>query len=143
MTMPDILHKFKIQAPIQRVFDAFCTADGLNAWWTLTANGEPQVGEPYTFFFGPDHDWRAEVTHVIPGKELTWRMTSAMNDWIGTEVGFTLTSEDQGTCVLFFHKGWKEASNHFAITNFCWGQLLNGLKRYVEEGIIIPFNLRN
>jgi uncharacterized protein YndB with AHSA1/START domain len=45
--MPDILHKFNVHAPVQRVFDTFCTAEGLNAWWTLSASGTPEFGETY------------------------------------------------------------------------------------------------
>jgi hypothetical protein len=70
-------------------------------------------------------------------------MTAAIEEWLGTEVGFRLSPENDCTSVLFFHKGWKETSDHFAITNYCWGQLLCGLKKYVEEGIVIPFNHRN
>jgi len=141
--MPDIFHKFTVHAPVQRVFDTFCTAEGLNSWWTLSANGAPELGETYTFFFGPEYDWRAEVIHMIPGRELTWRITKAMDDWLGTEVGFRLIPINNDTSVLFFHKGWKDMIDHYAITNYCWGQLLSGLKKYVEEGIVIPFNLRN
>jgi hypothetical protein len=66
-----------------------------------------------------------------------------MNDWINTEVGFKLSPENEGTSVLFFHNLWQEASDHFAITTFCWGQLLNGLKQYVEKGVVISFEERS
>jgi Activator of Hsp90 ATPase homolog 1-like protein len=97
----------------------------------------------YNFYFGDEYNWYAKVVHVVPGKELTWQMTKAMEDWMGTEVGFTLTQEPNGTSVLFFHKNWVTLSDHFAITTFCWGQLLNGLKNYLEAGIVIPFEKRN
>jgi hypothetical protein len=66
-----------------------------------------------------------------------------MEDWKGTKVGFELTEKEGRTHVHFFHLGWSEASEHFGITTFCWGQLLNGLKNYVEKGIIIPHEQRN
>jgi uncharacterized protein YndB with AHSA1/START domain len=141
--MPDILHKFQIAAPPAKVFDAFCSPEGLNSWWTLRCNGRPEKGELYNFYFAPEYDWFAEVIHVIPGKELTWKMTGAMEDWMETQVGFQLAPDEKGTAVLFFHSDWKEPSDHFAITNYCWGQLLNGLKQYVENGKIIPFEQRN
>jgi uncharacterized protein YndB with AHSA1/START domain len=141
--MPDILHKFQIAAPPDRVFDAFCSPEGLNSWWTLRSSGKPETGEAYNFYFAPEYDWFAEVIHVVPTQELTWKMTGAMEDWMGTRVGFRLSPDEQGTSVLFFHTDWKESSDHFAITNFCWGQLLNGLKQFVEKGKIIPFEQRN
>jgi hypothetical protein len=54
-----------------------------------------------------------------------------------------LKEEKNGTIVFFFHEGWQEASEHFAITNYCWGQLLAGLKNYVEKNVVVPFEQRN
>ena len=141
--MHDIRHKFTVNASPQKVFDAFCYEQGLNSWWTLKSSGRPVLYETYNFYFAPEYDWHAQVIHVIPGKELTWKMTTAMEDWMETEVGFRLLPERDQTSVLFFHKGWKEQSDHYAITNYCWALLLHGLKQYVETGIIIPFEKRN
>ena len=96
----------------------------------------------HSFWFGPEYDWRAEVVHVIPGKELTWKMTQASENWMNTSVGFSLTPENNGTKVVFSHKGWASPNEHFAITTFCWGSLLMGLKNYVEKGVVVPFGER-
>jgi uncharacterized protein YndB with AHSA1/START domain len=141
--MPDIIHNFIIKAAPQKIFDAFCLPEGLDSWWPLSSAGSPQLGNSYTFYFGPEYDWRAEVVHQVPGKELTWKMTKTMDDWIGTQVGYKLEARDGGTFVHFFHKGWREASEHFGIATFCWGTLLNGLKQFVEKGIVVPHGLRN
>jgi uncharacterized protein YndB with AHSA1/START domain len=141
--MFDIHHNFIVKAPARSVFDAFCTPGGLDSWWTLKSEGKPTLDFLYTFYFGPEYDWRAKVIHVVPGKELTWKMVKTMDDWQGTKVGFQLSENAGITQVHFFHLGWREASEHFGITNYCWGQLLNGLKKYVEEGIVIPHALRN
>lgn len=79
-SMPKILHQFTIAAPPEVVFTAFCTPEGLNAWWTLRSSGIPQLGTEYTFYFAPEYDWRAKVVKVIPNKALTWQMTVAMED---------------------------------------------------------------
>jgi len=141
--MFDIHHNFIVEACSQKVFEAFCTPQGLDSWWTLQSAGRPETGNIYTFYFGPEYDWRAEVIHLVPGHELTWKMVETMDDWIGTEVGFKLIEKERNTHVHFFHLGWAEASEHFGITNYCWGQLLHGLKKYIEEGIIIPYAHRN
>lgn len=139
----DIHHNFYIKGPIEKVFDAFTTPEGLNSWWTLQSAGKPVHGNEYTFYFGPEYDWRAVVIEVIPQKSLTWKMTTAMTDWMPTTFGFILSPGKDGTKVSFFHKGWLEANEHFGITTYCWGQLLAGLKRYIEAGTIIPFEDRN
>ncbi len=141
--MPDILHQFPISVPSASVFKAFTSPVGLNAWWTLEADGIPERDSIYHLYFGPQYDWQAKVTHVVADRELTWSVVRAMEDWMPTRFGFALASTDGGTCVRFFHSGWKVASDHFAVTNFCWGQLLMGLKIYLESGRVIPFEQRN
>lgn len=141
--MADILHQFKVKAPPQRVFDAFCIASELNNWWTARAEGEPNPEALYTLWFGPEYDWRARVSLVVPGKAITWTMEQAMDDWMGTTVGITLQEEPDGTVVDFFHRGWRTANDHYRISNYCWGNLLTGLKNYIEKGIVVPFNDRN
>ncbi len=141
--MPDIHHQFQIKSEPGKVFQALSSPTGLNAWWTLESTGIPQLSETYRFYFGPEFDWRAVVTHIVPGTELTWRMTQAMDDWMPTSFGFRLSASAQGTTVDFFHTDWAETSDHFKIACFCWGQLLQGLKDYVEKGTIIPFENRN
>ena len=141
--MNNILHQFQIKSSREAVFNAFTSPAGLNAWWTLEASGQPVLNETYRFFFGSEYDWRAVVDHVIPGQELTWKITQAMSDWMPTSFGFRLTESGAVTTVHFFHKNWADANDHFAITNYCWGQLLNGLRAYVEHGTIIPFDERS
>lgn len=141
--MHNIHHNFIVKASPQKVFDAFTIPEGLNSWWTLKSSGIPSVGTLYTFYFGPEYDWRAEVIKVIPGRELTWKMKVCREDWLPTSVGFQLTPVGSDTSVAFFHKDWQEATEHFGITSFCWGQLLVGLKRFIEEGIVVPFEKRN
>ena len=141
--MFDIHHNFIVKAPASAVFEAFCTPEGLDSWWTLKSAGEPVLDCLYTFYFGPEYDWRAKVTQVVEGRNLTWYMVKTMDDWQGTTVGFELSEKGYATHVHFFHLGWREANEHFGVTTYCWGQLLNGLKKYVEEGIIIPHARRN
>jgi uncharacterized protein YndB with AHSA1/START domain len=141
--MHDIYHQFIVKAPAANVFNAFSTAQGLNSWWTLESAGMPAMGGQYRFYFSSEYDWKAQVISFKDGKELTWQMTKASADWVLTEVGFILEKKKEGTAVHFFHRNWKEVNEHFAITNFCWGQLLNGLKNYVEKGIIVPFDDRS
>lgn len=141
--MFDIHHNFVVKAPSDKVFNAFCTPQGLDSWWTMKSSSTPEIGNLYRFYFGPEYDWQAEVIHLVQGQELTWRMVKTMDEWKKTTIGFQLIEKEGITHVHFFHLGWAEASEHFGITTYCWGQLLHGLKMYVEDGIIIPGALRN
>jgi uncharacterized protein YndB with AHSA1/START domain len=140
--MADIAHDFTISAPPERVFRAMATPDGLNAWWTLTAAGDPVPGGEYALGFGPGYDWRAVVRHVVPNAELEWEMTVADPDWLGTRVGFKLTPGDKHTRVAFYNTGWPEANGHFRGSSYCWAMYLRLLKRYVESGERVPYDRR-
>ena len=141
--MPDIYHQFMVKASAQDVFDAFCLPEHLSNWWPLRSTGNPAKGARYNFFFGDDYDWYATVKNVEQGRSLTWNMQDVTDDWKDTEVGFKLTETNSGTKVDFFHNHWKSVNDHYCISNFCWGQLLQGMKDYIENGKIIPFEKRS
>ncbi len=82
------------------------------------------------------------MVEVVDGSALTWKMTQAMEDWKPTSFGFGLLDRDHRTVMKFFHRNWPHDGEHFAISNYCWGQLLHGLKLYVERGQVIPFDRR-
>ena len=140
--MPDIFHDFPINASPQKVFDAVSTAAGLSSWWTKSCEGNPAAGAEYKLGFGPEYDWRAVVTYFIPGSEFELRLTKADADWQNSRVGFTLKPQGGGTSVKFHHLGWPEANEHYKISCFCWAMYLRLLKRYVETGETVPYEIR-
>lgn len=140
--MADIFHDFPINAPLQKVFDAVSTAAGLSSWWTKSCEGNPTSGAEYKLGFGPEHDWRAVVTYCIPGSEFELRLTKADADWQNSRVGFSLKPQGGNTSVKFHHLGWPEANEHYKISCFCWAMYLRLLKRYVETGETVPYEIR-
>jgi hypothetical protein len=69
-------------------------------------------------------------------------MTDSDEDWDPTSFGFDLEPQEAGTAVKFWHKGWPTLNHHFRRSSYCWAILLQGLKNYVEKGIIVPFEER-
>lgn len=140
--MHSILHEFPIACPRERVFAALTTPAGLDTWWTASSRGEPAVGNTYDLWFGPEYDWRAEVTQCEPGQSFELRMTDAMPEWLGTRVSFVLEERDGATWMRFAHTGWNDASEHFRITSFCWAMYLRILRRNLEFGETVPYERR-
>jgi uncharacterized protein YndB with AHSA1/START domain len=143
--MADILHDFPIKAPPQDVFLAVATPAGLSAWWTLRASGQPEKAALYELYFGPRHDWRAAVSQCVPGREFELELTLADEDWLGTRVGFRLDGASAAagiTQVRFHHLGWPRVNDHYRTSCFCWAMYLRLLRRYVEEGEIVPYDRR-
>lgn len=43
--MPDIRHRVGIKAPINQVYDAVATREGVAGWWTRDVDGESRPGK--------------------------------------------------------------------------------------------------
>ena len=140
--MPDIFHNFPIVASAQKVFETIATPAGLDTWWTKRSKGEPKQGETYELWFGPEYDWRAVVSKVVPNSEFELKMTRSDNDWTGTRVGFQLQEKNGVTHVKFYHSGWPESNEHYRISCFCWAMYLRLLRRYVEFGEVVEYEKR-
>jgi uncharacterized protein YndB with AHSA1/START domain len=136
--MPAILHDLQINAPAGQVFRAVSEPSQVDCWWSLECAGTPELGAEYRLFFGAPWDWRARVSRFEPDRVFEWEITAAMDDWVGTRVGFELVPLDQGTKVRFHHTGWAEQSEHFRVSSYCWAMLLRLLKVYVERGAVMP-----
>lgn len=140
--MPDIVQELTIKAPRHMVFQAVSTPSGLDAWWTERSSGIAVEGEEYELGFGPGYDWRAVVKRCIPDAEFELEITDADEDWEDTLVGFVLEEKEGITKVLFHHTDWPESNDHYKISCHCWALYLRLLKRYVERGEIVPYQVR-
>jgi uncharacterized protein YndB with AHSA1/START domain len=140
--MADIVHDFPIKAPVDRVFRAVSTPDGLDTWWTKRSAGSPQEGAEYELWFGPEYDWRAKVTRCVPDSEFEVEMTRADSDWSGTRVGLRLEPRGAGTWVQFYHSGWPSPNAHYRISCNCWAMYLRILRRSLEHGESVPYENR-
>jgi uncharacterized protein YndB with AHSA1/START domain len=140
--MADILHRLPIRAPVARVFEMLTVPDGLNEWWTQSAEGVAAVGEEYRFGFGAGYDWRGLVSACDHGRWIEWEMVEADDDWRGTRVGARLSAADGGTLVDFYHVGWRHANEHYRTSNCCWAMYLRVLRRRLEHGERVAYDDR-
>ncbi|NNF32823.1 MAG: SRPBCC domain-containing protein [Saprospiraceae bacterium] len=140
--MNAIYHDVFIKSEPSKIYDAISTSQGLNNWWTLKSSGFSRVGEVYNFYFTPEYDWYGEVINADKDVSFYIKMTQADEDWIPTAFGFDFMKVQGGTRIQFWHKGWPECNHHFRRSSWCWAMLLNGLKNYVEKGIVVPFEDR-
>ncbi len=141
--MPDIYLDFSIRAPLERVFEAISTPAGLDAWWTKSCSGKPQLGEFYVLGFGPEFEWQAQVTNWQPSTQFELKITRADADWKGTRLGFLLESRGERTAVKFSHVGWRQLNDHFRISSFCWATYLRLLRRFLEHGEVVAYEQRD
>lgn len=141
--MHEILHEFPIAVSPARVFEGVSTPTGLDRWWTARSSGEARLGAEFQLWFGPEYDWGARVTQCAPEEAFQLTMTRADGDWTGTKVGFRLAAQSPGkTHVRFYHTGWPEVNEHFRVSSYCWAMYLRILKRYLEQGEMVPYEKR-
>jgi len=137
-----IYHDLEISAPVQKVFQAITAPNHLINWWPLKCSGKPEKDAEYNFYFGPEFNWFGKVKELVKSKSFHIKMTQSDPDWDPTSFGFDLEQNGNKVLVKFWHIGWPSCNKHYRRSSFCWALLLNGLKNYIEEGVIIPFDER-
>lgn len=137
-----IYHDVHIETSAKEVFEAIVLPEKLVNWWPLKCSGKPLLGETYNFFFTREYNWYGKVEKIAKNKSFHIKMTDADDDWNPTTFGFDLSEQENGTMLRFGHKDWPKNNHHFRRSSYCWALLLNGLKDYLEKGIIVPFENR-
>lgn len=141
--MHNIYHDIEIKSDPHSILDSITTPKGLNAWWTVKSSGDIKLGNSFQFYFSDDYNWYAQIVQFEENKLVQFQMTDADEDWMHTILTFDIhILEGHKNLLRFSHEGWKNTNAHFRRTSFCWALYLNGLKKYLEEGIIIPYSKR-
>jgi len=139
--MSDIRHRVAISAPLESVYEAVATPEGLAEWWTRDGvRGESREGSKLRFFFGqPEPAAVMEVTRLDPDGHVSWNCIEGADEWVGTTITFDLTQADNETVVLFTHADWRSPSEFMAHCSARWAYFLLSLKSYQETGTGTPF----
>lgn len=140
--MPDLFHDLPVFAAVGDVFKCVYTPDGISKWWSISAKGEPRVGNIYEFDFGPDYQWEAVVEDCELNSVFVLRMTVSDSDWEQSLVSFRLETINDRVILRFAHKGWPDENDHFRSSSYCWAMYLRCLKRYAEKGIETEYEKR-
>lgn len=134
-----IFHRLLIKTPVEKVYHALTTQEGLAGWWTPDTIAEPAVGSISRFAFGPDYFKEMEVTALAPYSLIKWRCIKAFEDWIGTTLTFELEPHQKGCTLLFHHDGWEAYTPEFASCSFDWALFFRSLKFFCETGKGFPY----
>jgi len=140
--MTGIYHVFTIKAPLTEVFNSISTPRGLNSWWTEKSEGKAIVGTIYLLNFGEPYQWEAVVTKSTVNNAFELQMTKTDEEWMETKIGFILSLKDNSTKVSFYHTGWRNMSENFMVSNYCWAMYFRILKRGIEHGEQVPYQNR-
>lgn len=120
-TLPDIRRTEVFNAPIQKVWDAVATSDGIAAWF-MPNDFQPEVGYEFHLNAGPFGMSPCKVTELDPPHRLSfnwgkdWTLTFELKD-LGGKTEFTL-----------IHGGWDPSK----VTEF--GQSHAEVRKRMDEG---------
>jgi uncharacterized protein YndB with AHSA1/START domain len=137
--MVNIVHRIGIEAPAAKVYAALSTIDGLAGWWTEETSGSSKVGAAIVFRFrtraGAEIGaFEMEVLELAPEQKVRWRVKNGPPEWVGTEIEFALSRQDDYTIVLFGHRRWREEIEFMAHCSTKWATFLLSLRDLVETG---------
>ncbi len=93
--LPAIRKTVILNAPIEKVWQAVATADGIAGWW-MASTFEPVVGHRFVLHAGPYGDSPCTVTEMEPHRKVgfdwdnDWHLTFELNDLGDGRTEFTL-----------------------------------------------------
>lgn len=138
--MVDILHRVGAQAPLEKVYDALATVDGVAGWWTTDTSGTSEVGGKLVTGF---HDsatgdyiggFDLEIEELDPAGRVSWLVIGGPEEWLGTRITYDLEEADGYTIVVFSHSGWRQPVEFMHHCSTKWATFLMSLKELVETG---------
>jgi uncharacterized protein YndB with AHSA1/START domain len=134
--MADIRHRVGIAAPVERVYGAVATPEGVASWWTDHVDGRGEVESALLMYFGSsDPTIEATIVELITNKRVRWEVVNCLSpDWVGTSINFELKPAEGGTTLLFSHVGWQEPVEFMHHCSTRWATYLLGLKSGLEGG---------
>jgi len=138
-SLKSICHRLLIEVPVEKVYEALTTQEGLAGWWTPETTAKPEIGSVSRFAFGPDYYKEMKVEELKPYSVVKWHCLTGYEEWIGTRLTFELEPHSKGTILFFHHDGWKEYTPELASCTYAWGLFFRSLKFLCETGKGFPY----
>jgi uncharacterized protein YndB with AHSA1/START domain len=137
--MVNIIHRIGIKSSPEEVYKALSTIKGVSHWWTEEVEGDENIGGKIQFTFRTDTgdikgQMTMEVQQLEPQKNVRWRCVDGPPEWIGTDITFDLSVQNEQTIIIFGHRNWKEEIEFMAHCSMKWAVFLLSLREYVETG---------
>lgn len=133
-SLPDIRQTLVLHAPIQKVWDAVATSEGIAVWF-MPNNFQPEMGYEFHLEAGPFGNSPCKVTVLDPPNRLSFNWGK---DWSLT---FELTDLDSKTEFTLIHSGWNLSTvtefgqPHEAVHDKMsggWVGIVENLRKHVE-----------
>lgn len=116
---------------------AFAAITNVRGWWSEEIEGPTDtVGRAFDYRYRDAHRCRIEVTELVPGRKVAWRVlenhfsfTEDKTEWTGTDVVFDISRVGDRTEVRLTHVGLVPDYECFDICSDGWTTYVNGSLR--------------
>jgi uncharacterized protein YndB with AHSA1/START domain len=137
--MVNIIHRIGIRSGSEKVYKAISTIEGVSNWWTEEVEGDDKAGGKIQFTFRTETgnikgQMLMEVKELNPQQRVRWHCVEGPDEWIGTDVTFDLSEQDNQIILIFGHRNWREAVEFTSHCSMKWAVFLLSLRDYVETG---------
>lgn len=135
---------FSVTFSVQQTPDeVFAAINDVKSWWTGDIEGRAdERGAEFTYRYKDIHRTTHEVTELVPGRRVVWRVkSSALNftrdphEWDGTEIIFDIATKDGKTDVRFTHVGITPKVECYAACSKAWTHYVtSSLEKRIRTG---------
>jgi NAD(P)-dependent dehydrogenase (short-subunit alcohol dehydrogenase family) len=122
---------------------AYAAITDVRGWWSRNIDGDTDtVGGEFTYRRDDTHTSRIEVTELVPGRTVRWRVlenqfdfTVDQTEWVGTEMVFEISPRGDQTEIRFSHLGLVPDHECFDVCSNAWGFYIGGsLRQLIMTG---------
>ncbi|CAH0164726.1 SRPBCC domain-containing protein [Microbacterium sp. Bi128] len=118
--MPELRHRIRISAPLDPVWSALTTAQGLQAWWAPDVEVDDVGGHVSVKAGSANFVWSAKNNGESGIVE--WTCLEGPGSSPGSVVTFAVAADDDDhTVVTLVHEGWTEDDPNIEACNTRWG----------------------
>ncbi|SHL32311.1 SRPBCC family protein [Flavobacterium chilense] len=139
--MEKIEHINYIKAPLEDVYSALTTQEGLGAVWTEELIVKAELGFVNEFNFGDNDNTKMKIIELSQNR-IVWECIASDPEWIGTKISFDLIQKEKVTAIVLKHFDWRELTEFYQWCNYNWAMFLLSLKSYCEDGEGTPYQKR-
>lgn len=139
----DYRREIAVRAPVERLFDAIATRDGVCGWWTPLVHGSSERGGTLRLEFeGMDEHIDLRVVASRRPTEVEWSVVehTSLDEWAGTKIRFEVSPAGDGASTLAFqHAGLSPKLQCYDQCEAGWDHFLDSLVAFAERGKGAPF----
>ena len=123
--------------------EVFAAVNDVRSWWAgPIEGGTDELGREFTDRHGDEHRSIQQITELVPGKRVAWRVVDAYLDfaadkteWTGTEITFGIVAAGGTTDVRFTHAGLTSEYEGFDACSNAWHYYVNtNLRNRIVNG---------